>query len=568
MIMDITDVILKRPFQVRNADEFEDQSILQVFVDPTDGVAGPYDYGNEIIKGQMGTGKTMYLRANYINYLTTLVPQMIAQDDIILPLYIKLSDYQNLKDPQKIYSNIILRVISELLSTSERLRSASELMKLHTGYKNNIYGLWVNTLSQKRVIENLNKMTSEEYIEKISTELTSKGTIGYKFVSACRSYGTEKYLELKKKIEPQISDVVDAYEMLLRPINAKILILFDEVGSIDKCFFEECHGSSHFEILMNQLRTLDFLRTKIAIYPNTFADVLTETRYGDIVLLEDDIYSKDGYNLFLNKAISITEKYLSCANESEIKIEDLFDVTKEDMDLLEQLIYASGGNMRRFVQLMDSTLNECYIRCKATERVNIADVMASIKNQASQMKKLYNGEDLAFLQNITTVCKKRSAYRFRFPNKSPLLLKYTNKSLEFNVIKIQENGAGRRGTTYCFDYSYCIYEDIPTHYQFNSVRIARTRSRKEGDWITTITKLDDELLIQANLPGKIDGKITHLNSERTAGVISDGEIDEYIFIQQFVIESDRKAKLTTGKTVRFIPIKLDETLMAREIEIL
>ena len=59
-----------------------------------------------------------------------------------------------------------------------------------------------------------------------------------------------------------------------------------------------------------QLRTLDFVRTKIAVYPHTFADVLTETRYGDVILLEDDIYSPDGYKAFLNKTISIVEKYV------------------------------------------------------------------------------------------------------------------------------------------------------------------------------------------------------------------------------------------------------------------
>ena len=64
--MNIAQVILSLPFKTRNADEFVDENILSLFVDPTDGVAGPFDYRNEIIKGKMGTGKTMYLRANYL----------------------------------------------------------------------------------------------------------------------------------------------------------------------------------------------------------------------------------------------------------------------------------------------------------------------------------------------------------------------------------------------------------------------------------------------------------------------------------------------------------------------
>ena len=53
--MDIAKLILSLPFKTRNADEFMDENILNLFVDPTDGVAGPFDYKNEIIKGKMGT---------------------------------------------------------------------------------------------------------------------------------------------------------------------------------------------------------------------------------------------------------------------------------------------------------------------------------------------------------------------------------------------------------------------------------------------------------------------------------------------------------------------------------
>jgi hypothetical protein len=467
----------------------------------------------------MGTGKTMYLRANFIYFLSTLVPQMMEQGPIILPIYIKLSDYQNIKNAQEIYNAILIRLIQEVLATCDQLQSAEELVKLHTGVKNNIFGVWFNKTSQKPILDKINRLTAKEYTEQISTELNTAGTLGNEFVKACKSFGKKNFVEIKKSTCPQISDVVSAYDTLLRPINAKLLILFDEVGSIDKCFFEEHGASSFFEALMNQLRTLDFVRTKIAVYPHTFADILTETRYGDVVLLEDDIYTSSGYDSFLSKTISVAEKYLSIAADEPISAEDIFDVSKNNMQMFEQMIYASDGNMRRLVQIFDSTLNECYRRCNAMEHVNISDAMSAIKRQAQQMITLYYGEDLDFLNTLSTICKKRTAYRFRFPNKSPILLKYTNKSAEYNVLKIKEIGSGRRGTTYWFDYSYCVFADIPTHYQYNSERIARSRSRDEGDWITTITKITDELLVQANLPGKIDGTISYLNSDRNAGFI-------------------------------------------------
>lgn len=567
-MMVMSDLVLKRPFRTRNADEFTDQNLLGLFVDPTIGVSGPFDYGNEIIKGQMGTGKTMYLRANYIYYLSILVPQMIDQNELILPIYIKLSDYQNLRDSESIYSKVLVRILQELLDICERIQSAGELVKLHLGIQDNIYGMWSNKGARKAILEKLNKISSEEYVEQVTTELKGQGTLGNKFITACGEYGRTEFVELKKKAQPQIEDLSAAFESLLRPISAKLLILFDEVGSINKCFFEGRDGTSYFETLMNQLRTLDFIRTKIAIYPHTFADILTETRYGDVVALEDDIYSNGGYDNFLTKTLSIAEKYLSSSAGQDIAAEDVFDISHENMQIFEQIIYASDGNMRRLVQLLDTTLNECYKRCAAQDKANISDAFAAINRQAQQMQSLYSGDDLEFLQNLTKVCKKRSAYRFRFPYKSPILFKYTNKSSEYNVIKVKEIGTGRRGTTYWFDYSYCVFADIPTHYQFNSERIAKSRSKEDGDWITTITKLTDELLVQASIPGKIEGVISYLNPERTAGFINDGNRDDIFFMISYILESDRLAKLTSGKRVRFIPIMIDKSVSAREIEVL
>lgn len=564
----IAQVILSLPFKTRNADEFVDENVLSLFVDPTDGVAGPFDYRNEIIKGKMGTGKTMYLRANYIYHLSILVPQMIEREPLILPLYIKLSDFQNLHEPGKIYDQIIIRLIQEILNTCEKLQSANELVNLHNGFQNNVVGMWFNRVSQNAIVEKLNEITAEEYTRQVSTELSTQGTVGHNFLTACTQYEKTNFIELKKKEDPQIADFVFAYETLLRQIDCKLLILLDEVGSIDKSFFEEHGGASFFETLMNQLRTLDFVRTKIAVYPHTFADVLTETRYGDVILLEDDIYSPDGYKAFLNKTISIVEKYVGVVASDFESIESLFAVDKSNMQMLEQIIYASDGNMRRLVQLLDATLNECYKRCEGKERAVLADALAAIKNQARQMEQLYFGTDLDFLRTLTAVCKKRSAYRFMFPKKSPILLKYINKSSEYNILKIKEVGTGRRGTTYWFDYSYCVYADIPTHYQFNSERIARSRSNVEGDWITTVTRITDELLVQANLPGKVDGSIYYVNAQKTFGFISDGSRDDYFFMTGSIIESDRDAQLMCGRKVRFSPVTFNNTVSAYEIELL
>ena len=107
-----------------------------------------------------------------------------------------------------------------------------------------------------------------------------------------------------------------------------------------------------------------------------------------------------------------------------------------------------------------------------------------------------------------------------------------------------------------------------TRIAFNSERIARSRSNVEGDWITTVTRITDELLVQANLPGKVDGSIYYVNAQKTFGFISDGSRDDYFFMTGSIIESDRDAQLMCGRKVRFSPVTFNNTVSAYEIELL
>ena len=81
---ELKDIYLSRPFSTRNADEYDLENILDLFIDPTDGLVGPFDFSNSIVKGKMGSGKTMYLRANYAYYLYTVVPCLLDESDIML----------------------------------------------------------------------------------------------------------------------------------------------------------------------------------------------------------------------------------------------------------------------------------------------------------------------------------------------------------------------------------------------------------------------------------------------------------------------------------------------------
>jgi len=160
----------KRPFKIRNADEYDLKQILSLFVSPLTGLTSPFDFENNIIKGRMGSGKTMFLRANHAYHLYNLVPRIIENTELILPVFIRLSDFQHIKEPSKIYNAIIIKIVEELSSIYLDLQDAKKMAKIHQGIQglpNVLFseGKLSNTLSQ------LSRLGSEEYIERISSEL-------------------------------------------------------------------------------------------------------------------------------------------------------------------------------------------------------------------------------------------------------------------------------------------------------------------------------------------------------------------------------------------------------------
>ena len=156
-----------------------------------------------------------------------------------------------------------------------------------------------------------------------------------------------------------------------------------------------------------------------------------------------------------------------------------------------------------------------------------------------------------------------------FPNKSTIVNKYTSLSEEYNVINIRQAGSGRQSTVYGFDYAYCIYKDIPTHYVKDSEKIDKSRSSVLGEPIKRVAQLSDEILIQSELRGKIEGRITYLDKESLNGFVEGSDNQSYFITTDAVIASGKKVRFHVGDRVRFIPSKLNNTtLTAREVEIL
>lgn len=557
-----------RPFKIRNADEYDLENILDLFIDPTDGLVGPFDFTNSIIKGKMGSGKTMYLRANYAYYLYTLVPCLIEGDSLVLPVYIKLSDFQNIQSPEKIYYAILIKIIEEIAGVCKHLQSSNELARLHTGVKN-LAGIWDTESVYIKIAEKLRTLTATEYVEKISKSFAAKGSASAKFLSVCQGYEKDIISEIKHNTTPTFQDVVDTCSQLITAFNGKLLLLFDEVGSINKAFFRNSkNGTSYFETLMNQLRTLPYVRTKIAVYPHSDSDILTETRYGDAVELECDFESNSMlYTVFVEKTVSLIERYVQKVIDIPIKIEDVFDVAVDNQQIIIQLINASKGNMRRLVHLLDMSMNEAFARTHGKDRVMISDVVHSLKRQGEMMENKYTNSEKTFLSSIAGICKKRSTYKFIYPNRSALLNKYTALSEEYNIINVQQVGAGRKGNIYAFDYAYCVYRDLPTHYVKDSEKIDKTRNSVTGESISRVAQLSDELINQSNIRGKIEG-VVEFWKDGAGGMVKGNDGKSYFVSKDFVIQSDKKKKIHIGTKLLFLTGAINDILLASEIEVL
>ena len=562
-------IYLKRPFKTRNADEFDLSEILHLFVNPISGLTSPFDYENSIIKGRMGSGKTMYLRANHAYHLYGILPCLESQETITLPVLIRLSDFQHVTAPSEIYRAVVIKILEEMSSIYEHLQDVKALGRIHLGMKTLSIDPRFST-KMGQTLRTLISLGSDEYVEKLTEDIGLRASAKPSFFALSADYKKSKLTEIKSRPNAGIKDIEECYNNLFGDQNAKLLLLIDEAGALDKRFFRNNQDStSFFEILMNQFRTAEFVRTKIALYPHSYSDILTETRYGDIVRLEEDIYQLTGYISLRSRTIEIIQNYINDGySDQKINADELFDLTSNNNygDGLEQLIYGSNGNIRRLIQLLDISLSAAYADHSGLGKVTLPHAVNALTSNSTAIEGGYSEADRQFLTSIIAVCKARSTFRFTFPSMSPVLSKYTMRSQEFNVITIADLGAGRRSTVYAFDYSFCVHHDLPTHYLKGSEKIDKSRSLASGEWISRVTTVSKDLIEHASIPGKIDGTLEYVKGDSAFVQGDDGK--EYFVSRTYVIEDDQRKQFVIGKRLRFYPTSMDDSPIAVAIEIL
>ncbi|HHA2002408.1 cold-shock protein [Enterobacter kobei] len=570
-------IFTARPFKTRNADEYDINTLLNLFVNPLIGLSTPFDYENSIIKGRMGSGKTMYLRANQAFYLSALLPALMeGNDEIILPIMIKLNDFQHISDPDEIYKQIVVKIVEELVSIHHHLEGTKNLVSIHGNLKMIPRSLIARHKNSEMMLK-ISELSSDEYLNKVSLDKQNKASMKFNFIEASTDWKTNHYQEFKKKPSPGIKDIEECYKYLLNDAEGKILLLLDEAGALDKGFFKGGEGRGGlFEVLMNQFRTASFIRTKVAVYPNSYSDMLTETRYGDVVMLENSVMDEAGYKRLRAKAIDIINNYINPKSDESMpfRAEDVFEINDKSIygDALEMILYASHGNMRRLIHIFDMSMDAAYSEGSYAKRVEKNNVIEALRRHAVNNEGTLSNQEKEFLESLVKVCRSRSAYKFSFPNVP--LYKYTSRSREYNIINVDEPGSGRKATVYSFDFSFCVLKDIPTHRMNDDERVYKERSGDLGRWSSRKAIISNNMIEQASFPGKIEGKITWYDNEKKHGFITvdgspDKKINEYYFQCKQIIEEDKGKTIHVGKRLRFYPSETDGgELVAYVIEVL
>lgn len=546
-------------FKIYNADDFNFDQVMDFFVNPLNIETDPFAYENSIIKGKMGSGKTMYLKANYSIYKYCVVESIAKNLPIVIPIYVKLSDYAATKEPEQLYKQILKRLIKELTIAYRDLEKTEKLTKIHHAITK-LPSEKLNSGKLSLIDKALIKMNVKEYKEYVKETVGVDGSYEHSYFKASANFEKEKYVEISKDTSADFEMLQDAFESILDKDTDRILFLFDEAGSITSNFFkpQDNLDESYFMILMNQLRTLNGASTKIAIYPDSDADVLKNIKFGRETLLTNNIYSKDGYDQFRVKILELLERYL---NSVSLKVDEVFDRNSSGYnDSIEQLIFASNGNFRSFIHFTNEVLNFS----NSDNLITKDDVFQQFSRFSDQTLMGLNEADRVFISKILVgIRSKKSTYRFKYVYQSYKLQKFIDKKDPTSLIRIIDSSAKKHGITYCFNYPFSVGSNIATHYLIGSEGIDYNRSYSTGVWTTrvySVPKTDTGVEDSINLIGNV--VFTHNNEWH---VLCDNDVTYFLTISN-IISANKTPEI--GDLIEFKPYCIDDKYYCQQAKIL
>lgn len=565
---EIRQIIAARPFKVRNADEFELVEVLHRFINPRSELYSPFEYESSILRGKKGTGKTMYLRANYALYQYDVYPALIEGRKPHIPIFLSLSQFQHVTDTSELYKRIMYGLCEKLVDSYRSLLDSAYMRSVHLGMQT-LPDRYFSAAKLRDAGKELLRMNVENYTQTIEAQQQARFGAKTTFLDLLGNHKEE----FTKQTDASIKSLIEMHSKLLTDCDADLLILLDEAGSLHKDFFKGDTDESCFEIMLNQFRTLESVRCKVAVYPDSSSDTVSDTRYGDRITLEEDINNETGYKSFRSKTLSLIHRYINKYYESvNTACSDLFEISdnSEFGDCIEQIIYGSGGNMRLLVQLLDLTMAAAHERARGVERINKEDAYESLSQFSYNALSTHSVSERELIQKVAAECRKRTAFKFTYKYNTLVLNRLAERSEEYNLVEIVQPGAGRAPTVYRLDYCTCIRESVPTHVipgeGAGAQKIARDRSFSSGQWNRRVCAIEDSKTETSDLE-TILGNIVNVPHDNKLGTIIDRNGDYYHFFPGDVTNKETE-ELAEDNEVSFVPVVLaDGKGIARTISV-
>lgn len=573
----------ENPFKAISAEEIPEDEILDLFIFNDELYYDVFNVNSSIIRGFKGTGKTMLLRAIYTLYTYRAYIDISNEQPIeCIPVFINLSNFNHIQDPKKIYMKIIATICEEIIDYGMRL----DKINVNAEWLGRFLG-WV-----KNIFNDEHGKYDDTSIQVIKTKISKKISVDEKYIGALKLAIVEfnaSYNILKSKDEELgIGDIEKLFQKSFHGIANKILIVFDEVSSLQKNFFLE-DGMSYYKILMNQLRTGKNIYYKIGIYPHHYSDCLEETRFGNSILLTLLIKEQEHIPAIRKLVKNTISSYVKNATDDPlyadisnyITIDGIADNqyigshsndTDENAgDAIEQIIFGSRGIYRRIIQILSSAFIEAAKVYSSSDKTNPPKITKEIilkvlNKQGEEFKNKFPPLDIEQISKIATVCRKRSTSRFSYKYATNELKKFLMKGDQDNVIYLLSSGTGRSASIFEFDYACSVFFSLPTHKYIKDQKVSRSRSLTNSTFITKTAELNKEFLHQDKYFGRIS-KIVH-----TFGFIeSDNDVTEgvdkkKIFFHRTVFKEEFNKSLI-GREVSFEIIEEKGRFAAGNVEL-
>jgi len=535
-----------RPFATRNADTLALNQLSDIFIEPT--AHNSFACQDEIVKGRMGSGKTMYLRANYAHHRPSPDSERLS----VLPVYVCLSSLPPVIGVA-IYQEILIRMVEEICTEFSNL--ADIYSRRNLPYDHDAFR---SVLAQAQ--RDIPAMRS----------CISKADPHAPFLSLSPNFQT-------------VSNTFRTFAAAFPDPSLTLLVLLDEVGSVHSSFFRSSGSDpSLFETLMNQLRTCPQCSYKIGVYPHRQDDILVGTRYGQVIDLDVDITGTD-YDAFISKCEQLIHRYVASAlrehcgvNSVHVEMRDVFEPSslsgEASNSMPYELAFAASGNFRRLVYLLDMAMTNAFIRHGGDSRISKEDIINAIKSHAQDLALSYDDEfSRNALKNISDLCRERKCFLFRLQQGAVLNPKLLFRNEEYQIITEYAPKTERHGPVYRLDYAYCLFEDIPTniHHLYGQDTHSSEVLTPRPQWITTVIPIPIEYLNRtAQQTPMTKGIVDYLASGSKEGYIKAESGICYHFRESDLVNISVAGKIQQGSSVIFLAGRIGDDFIARSVDVL